>query len=316
MSSLFIFGNGFDIAHGIPSKYSDFRSFIVEQFPEALKFRDEVVYLEDTENIDADEFAAEILLSTMDKAAGKDWYNFEEALALVNFDKKLPRPNHKENETPEEDHALMGQYLLYMDMLTSGFINCSKLWEEFFRLWLKGIQQEIDNGKYTPKEHLTELFAEPGAQFLTFNYTKTLQRLYGVKKVIHIHNRVGQKLVWGHEKENVSYNQFNSGPDCLYIGSSFLDDMLMSFKKDTATPLKKYNDFFKKLDQSIDKVYSYGFSYGKVDSIYIKRIINKINPNATWYFTTHESKNKEALRIKKVKLRKYGFKGTFDLFDG
>ena len=51
------------------------------------------------------------------------------------------------------------------------------------------------------------------------------------------------------------------------------------------------------------------------DSIYIKLIINKINPNATWYFTTHESKSKEALRIKKVKLRKYGFKGTFDIFN-
>ena len=29
MSSLFITGNGFDIAHGIPTKYSEFRSFAV-----------------------------------------------------------------------------------------------------------------------------------------------------------------------------------------------------------------------------------------------------------------------------------------------
>lgn len=29
MSSLFIVGNGFDIAHGIPTKYSDFRMFII-----------------------------------------------------------------------------------------------------------------------------------------------------------------------------------------------------------------------------------------------------------------------------------------------
>ncbi len=316
MSSLFIFGNGFDVAHGIHSKYSDFRSFIVEHFPESLELRDEIVHLKDTENIDIDAFAAEILLCTMDRAAGKDWCNFEEALALINFDKKLPRPNHKENETPEEDNKLMSLYLLYMDMLTSSFINCSKLWEEFFRLWLKGIQQKIDSREYAPKDHLMTLYSEPGAQFLTFNYTKTLQRLYGVKKVIHIHNRIGQKLVWGHERKNISYNQFNSGPNCLYIGSSSLDDMLMSFKKDTAKQIKKYNDFFKKLDQSIDKVYSYGFSYGKVDSIYIKKIIKKINPNAIWYFTTYESKNKEALRIKKDKLRKYGFKGTFELFDG
>lgn len=247
MSSLFIFGNGFDIAHGIPSKYSDFRSFILKLYPEALEFRDEVIYLKDAEDIDAYEFAAEILLSTMDSTAGKDWFNFEEALAYINFDKKLPRPNHKENETEEEDNRLMGQYLLYMDMLTSGFINCSKFWEEFFRLWLKGIQQKIDDGVYIAKDHLKPLFSEPGAQFLTFNYTKTLQRLYGVKKVIHIHNRVGQKLIWGHERDTVSYNQFNSGPDCLYIRSSFLDDMIISFKKDTATPQKSITIFSKSL---------------------------------------------------------------------
>ena len=92
--------------------------------------------------------------------------------------------------------------------------------------------------------------------------------------------------------------------------------MLMSFKKDTSKPLKKYNDFFKSLNHSIDKVYSYGFSYGKVDSIYIKTIVSRINPNATWYFTTYEAQNTEELRLKKIKLRKYGFKGTFSTFEG
>ena len=33
MSTLFIIGNGFDIAHGIPSRYSDFRQFILEKYP-------------------------------------------------------------------------------------------------------------------------------------------------------------------------------------------------------------------------------------------------------------------------------------------
>ena len=92
--------------------------------------------------------------------------------------------------------------------------------------------------------------------------------------------------------------------------------MISSFKKDTASPLKKYNEFFKKLNPSIDKVYSYGFSYGKVDSIYIKKIIAGISPNATWYFTQFETEDAEALRIKKVKLRNYGFKGAFGVFEG
>lgn len=317
MSSLFIIGNGFDIAHGIPTKYSDFRSYVVETYPEALRFRDETVYLEELENIDQDEFAAEILLNTMDKAAGENWCNFEEALALINFDNKFPRPNHKEDETEEEDDVLMKSYLLYMDILTSGFINCSKIWQEFFRLWIKRIQEQIDSNKFSTKESLIPLFRESNIQFFTFNYTKTLQKLYGIKKVVHIHNRVGQKLIFGHEKDDViglyQNVSFEEGP-C--ISSSFLDDMIVSFKKDTDSPLKKHKDFFKKLDHTIDKVYSYGFSYGKVDSIYIKKIIANISPNTTWYFTKFESNDTEALRIKKIKLRRYGFKGSFGVYDG
>lgn len=315
MSSLFIAGNGFDIAHGIPAKYNDFRTFVINLYPEALKLRDEVAYLEYFENIDPNEFAAEILLHAMDKATGEKWCDFEEALAYIDFNSKLPMANHKENETDEEDQELMKHYMLYMDKLTSGFIICAKIWQDFFRLWLKGIQAQIDDEEFTGKDTLKGLFSQSNMQFLTFNYTKTLQKLYRIKKVVHIHNRIGQNLIFGHEKDNVMYNQFNNdfsiGP-C--IGSSFLDDMVMSFKKDTVSPLKKYNVFFKNLDSNIDKVYSFGFSYGKVDSVYIKKIISCISPDAIWQFTIFEAKNSESLRIKKIKLRKYGFKGTFDIF--
>lgn len=317
MSSLFITGNGFDIAHGIPTKYSEFRSFVLQKFPDALKFRDDVVYLEDFENIGQDEFAAEILLNAMDKAAGKNWCNFEEALAYINFDNKFPLPNHKENETDEEDQILMKQYLLYMDMLTSVFIGCSKIWQDFFRLWLKEIQYVIDQGSYQPKDDLLKLFSDSEMQFFSFNYTKTLQKLYGVKKVTHIHNRVGQKLIFGHGKSDEVGLYKSTGADGgPIIGSSFLDDMILSFKKDTVSPMKKYSKFFKSLNRNINKVYSYGFSYGKVDGVYIKEIINHISENATWLFTEHEAKNHEALRIKKVKLRRYGFTGSFGIFEG
>ena len=80
--------------------------------------------------------------------------------------------------------------------------------------------------------------------------------------------------------------------------------------------MKKYSKFFKSLNRNINKVYSYGFSYGKVDGVYIKEIINHISENATWLFTEHEANNHEALRIKKVKLRRYGFTGSFGIFEG
>ncbi len=44
--------------------------------------------------------------------------------------------------------------------------------------------------------------------------------------------------------------------------------------------------------------------------------VKSISPDARWYFTEFEAKDSEALRIKKVKLRNYGFKGTFDIYEG
>ena len=117
MGSLFIAGNGFDIAHGISSSYGDFRKFLIKRFPEALEYRDKIIFVEDCENIDVQEFAAEILISTMDKVSGINWSNFEEALAHIDFNDKLPKPNHKEDETDEEDRALMNNiaYYRYVD---------------------------------------------------------------------------------------------------------------------------------------------------------------------------------------------------------
>ena len=315
MSALFIIGNGFDIAHGIPTKYSDFRKFIIAEFPDALERRDEVVYIKDCVDIYVDEFAVEILLSTMDKICGENWSNFEEALAQIDFSNKFPPPVHEVDETDEEDCYKMQYYLLYMDMLTSAFIKCTNLWQESFRVWVKGIEQEIETRKYDTIPALKELFSRPDTQFFTFNYTKTLQILYGVKKVIHIHNRSGQKLIFGHGAKDIMYGGLGGDSQ---ICSSFLDDMVMSFKKDTTTPMKKYNKFFKKLklNSSVDKIYSYGFSYSKVDSIYTKELIKRTSPETTWYFTEFDAQDKESLRVKKIKLRNYGFKGTFELYEG
>lgn len=106
MSSLFIAGNGFDIAHGIPSKYSDFRKYIIRNYPDALKYRDEKIYVEDCDYIIPEEFAAEILLGTMDKVSGENWEDFEAALAHIDFSNKFPSPNHKNNQTEQEHNVL------------------------------------------------------------------------------------------------------------------------------------------------------------------------------------------------------------------
>ena len=92
----------------------------------------------------------------MDKAAGKNWCNFEEALANINFDSKLPKANHKDDETDEEDHELMGQYLLYIRQSMSRKGNCldNAVIENFFGLLKSELLylQEFDSMEHFKQE--------------------------------------------------------------------------------------------------------------------------------------------------------------------
>lgn len=317
MSSLFIIGNGFDMAHGLPTMYKNFRSRIIDEFPDALSRKDQRLFVDEQWELSPYETAAELLLYAMDHASGEDWCDFEDALSRINFYDKLPAPmdDAADEISPNHDQGVQ-EYLIAMDMLSNFMIEGAKLWPELFSIWIKEIEGQIEAGKVTPHQSLARLFTDPENKYMTFNYTKTLQCVYGVKVVKHIHNRVGQKLIFGHGKNNISYEEPYCEEGRMPVGSSSLDDFLNSLQKDTSKQINKYKDFFKSLDHRVDKVYSYGFGYGTVDNPYIKLVIERISPQATWFFTAYEAQNTEAMRRKKIKLRRLGFSGTFGVFEG
>ncbi len=256
-----------------------------------------------------DEFSLQLLFSAINNASGFDWGDFENALGYFNFSKKLPRRS-KEAQEKDEDQDIWG-YLHAVDMISNLMIQSTNRWQDFFRDWIKSVERKLECEKYQPIPNLLDLFNEQDNLYLTFNYTKVLQRIYGINNVIHIHNRVGQKLIFGHGDDKATYKETIEDGG---LGSSFLNDLLKSFRKDNVSPMRKYSDFFRKLNGNVDTVYSYGFGYSKADAIYIKTIIDKIAADSIWHFTEYEANDKEQLRKKKVKLRKYGFRGTFGVF--
>ena len=318
MGSLFIFGNGFDIAHGIPTSYNSFRKWVIEKYPDAIKRRDTLMSIDEYADLAIDDFAAELLIYAMDHACGEDWCDFENALSCINFFDKLPgRLSKGSDEEGITHYQDVYQYLLDIDRLSSAIIKSAEMyWPLFFGDWIKSVEESIDQGIYSPRPLLSKLFSSDSNQYVTFNYTKTLQRVYNIRVVKHIHNRVGQNLVFGHGKTNAEYSEPFEDEGRAPISSSFLNDFIHSFRKDTNKQLRKYSAFLKNLNKSIDRVYSYGFSYSDVDSPYIIEIIKHISPNAIWLFTSYESKNEKEIQNKKSKLRHYGFCGTFDEFDG
>ena len=58
---------------------------------------------------------------------------------------------------------------------------------------------------------------------------------------------------------------------------------------------------------------------GEIGTIAAGRVVEIVGtklPDETWYFTRFEAKDTKSLRMKKIKLRKYGFKGNFDKIPG
>lgn len=161
---------------------------------------------------------------------------------------------------------------------------------------------------------INDLIDSDNDMFLTFNYTSTLQDLYNVVDVCHIHGKQGSKIYFGHgnsEDYTESYMSNHTGSE---NNLSELDDAL---RKNTKEALSSNKHFFERIDKSIEHIYSYGFSYSDVDLIYIKEVIKRLNSeNAIWhlYKRNSEVKTIEGLREYKNILKKCGFKGEVKSF--
>ena len=171
----------------------------------------------------------------------------------------------------------------------------------------------------TPRKHvvakkqLIEMFTAANRNyFLTFNYTQTLERFYGISEdcICHIHgasksdvkNVALDDLIFGHGRESFGAN---------------VTDVVGTAYNITKKPVKRCMEgnrlFFEKL-RDVDTIYSYGFSFGDVDMVYIDEICRNIRDtaNVTWYFNDFKIEENRALY--EAKIRKAGFNGVFGVF--
>ena len=147
MGTLFIIGNGFDLAHGMSTRYSDFRKFLVEAYPEAAQRSKTMVSMEYLSSKDKEEIAVEFLLCAMDVACGETWYDFESALARIHFFDKWPKSQHEDDE--EADRKQATNHLIKMLLMNSYIFDAiKKYWGVFLSRWIRSIENRIEAGLY------------------------------------------------------------------------------------------------------------------------------------------------------------------------
>ena len=252
---LYIIGNGFDLQHGMKSKYSDFREYLIK--------------------ID------ENLVENLEKYFGYEslWSEFEETLSELDTERIKDEcmvyfvQYGADNWSESANHDYQYEIEKRIDIIL-------RILKNEFREWI--LQLEIPEISYKKVVDI-----DKNAVFINFNYTTTLEDIYKVseKNIFYIHNKAidcKSVLVLGHciNQQNVNelrgYNYDEDIDIRLIEGDQILNKYFKDTYKSTQTIIDENIVFFNSLI-SIENIYVFGHSLSNVDKPYFEHIVKKIS---------------------------------------
>lgn len=252
LQSLYIIGNGFDLHHGIESKFSDFKR-----------------YLTNTDSY---------LLGDIEKyiPVREDWADLEASFADLDTDYigdslSCFLPSYGAEDWSDSGHH---DYEYEVDKLIN---NLSAVLKTHFLDWILHVNIRK-----------TKLFCLPStATYLSFNYTSTLETVYGLpnENILYIHNKAVDQLsdlILGHGWNPSEIVSLNDGIDHenydvrISGANEIIDKYFSTTFKPTENIIKENADFFKSL-KDITHVYVMGHSLAEVDIAYFRAIIDSID---------------------------------------
>lgn len=320
MKNLFIFGNGFDIQHGIKSKYEDFHQYLrslymneelkMKSFNDFQPWRFDVPktgtllgHYENYQMIDVLGFLDYCLTKT---ESGTNLYNFYVNSDWWSIESSLSKLNLAEFFMEEVIDLRFDNYPI--EYKVYDIAECFKYLNLIVSMWAK----QIDISSVKPIEDFSRLFDCENDLFFTFNYTRTLEEIYGAKQVTHVHGQAGQYVFFGHQKTD-DVNAFcckNNIPSYCEHAAKVLLEIT---QKDTFEISKRLDMYYLFLDKDITDIYSYGFSFSDVDLIYISDICKSLDTQKIiWHLSDFD--NEEKIELYKSKIIECGFKGNFTIF--
>jgi hypothetical protein len=267
MKRLFIIGNGFDLHHGMKTSYWNFRNYLLETGTEILRTME--IFNMFQEDLWSD---FEANLANIDVQLMYDYYS--DSLVSYADDNWSDMYHHEFQYFIEQDTSYMSYELI------SQFVK-----------WICSIEMPTKIS-----EGIAKCFAEiKDSYYLNFNYTPTLQSLYGIddEKVLHIHNRVvheGSEIILGH-----AVGKPPSDLDLVYgdVRTDEAYDLIRKYyattHKSTASVIAKNQSFFNSPDK-YNEIIIMGHSLSDVDLPYIQQITtNLCHKNTRWYVSYYSA---------------------------
>ena len=276
MNRLYIIGNGFDIYHRIPSSFSAFRSFV--------EARGGAVW-EACENF----LPANVLWSDLEAALGTIDTDY-----LLEDHQQLLVPYGADDWSDASHHDYEWAINETTQALSSGLLGLFTEWVSNLSIPFRG---EVDE--------LLEI--EKNSKFISFNYTETLMKVYGVdrKSIFFPHGFIDDEpnnLILGHAwvPEKRMADDANEDTDTRLAGAlNNLDSYFKSTFKPSSDIISGNSEYFNSLSD-VDEVFVLGHSLADVDHPYFSKIISSITPHAFWvvcYFVDPEPIRKELAKL-------------------
>lgn len=286
---LFIIGNGFDISHGIPCKYSDFYDYLKENRDDILETMEKFYYVDNDSEL---------------------WSDFEMSLEEdIDYDSLSEIISENVPDIGSDDFRDRDWHTAQIKIE----LECDKLLEDIrsgFEEWIESLETSQTRKKY-------EL--DRSAQYITFNYTDVLEQVYRIpaSNILHIHNKVGEELIFGHGKKTEDFNVREAlyGDENAYLSTDedgnvesseigherLAEDEVRFFynkmRKQTETVIQNHHSFFDNLSET-GEIIILGHSYNEIDLPYFKKIAKSVNKKTKWvlcYFSDKDKVNAEKM---------------------
>lgn len=295
---LFILGNGFDIAHNLPTKFKHFKEYLKKEskgqknfFPSTYMGKDGGTLVERTSLI-------AFIIELVNSATESDWCDFEEAMGQFDYEMYIEDFDIDDEYDDNPFHAIYNR-----EDMASELRFCVPLLRDLFHEWILTIDTDVAPTNFANLISNKDLV-------LTFNYTDTLEKTYEIEQcnVCHIHGSQDSEIVVGHGKEENPYEE----ESMRYLGAQeTFFDLFEDFKKDTQACFSRHIDFFNTVAKSqITDIYSYGFSFSTPDLLYITKLCELCDTSKMiWHLSDFDSEQKKC-EYRQI-ITGCGFKGTF-----
>lgn len=331
MSKLFIVGNGFDLAHGFKTRYTDFRDWLklsilnirenydfnlIPKLPDLIENRDGDYFADTDENKRFFYWLFENV-KNCNNYENNDylWQDFESNLSELDLESVMFIEDVFTSDNKIEDNERSNDIANQLRIAIEG-IPC------IFNEWVKNIELDYDS-----KIKTIDNLLNGDNLFLTFNYTETLENIYDLPmdKICHIHgarfdnynNTYSYEeneslLIIGHNNKLENNSSKNTDDDNLEIEDIICKSINFLYKN-TDNQIKKNMDFFYKLKNSdITEIYDYGFSFSSIDIPYIQYIFKCLDTSKINWFLNDFSK--DHLNCRRTIIELAGFKGKFNTY--